>query len=217
MKKNMITFIAGLLFMVSMASFAQQKIDLGKKLREGHIKNVNRRLSPYISSPGPVEMNAGEGSGLGILKEIDFKAGTIELELLGENNPGKSFIGIAFNIVDEETYEAVYFRPFNFVATEAGRKAHMVQYVCHPEFTWYKLREERAGEFENEIRVPPDPDDWFRAKIEVSETSVQVYVNDIPEPVLTVDRLTSTESGKIGLWVGHGSLGRFRNIVLETK
>ena len=213
----MITFIAGLLFMVSMASFAQEKIDLGKKLREGHIQNVNRSLSPYISSPGPVEMNAGEGSGLAILKETNFENGIIEIELLGENNPGKSFIGIAFNIMDEDTYEAVYFRPFNFVATEQARIEHMVQYIYHPEFTWYKLREERTGEFENEIALPPDPENWFRAKIEVSEKSVQVYVNDIPEPVLTVDRLTSTESGKIGLWVGHGSSGRFRNLALETK
>jgi hypothetical protein len=209
--------MAGLLCLVSTTSFAQQKINLEKALQEDQVKAVNRSISPFLSSPGALEMKANEGSGLGILKGINFETGTIEIELLGENNPGKSFIGIAFNIVDEETYEAVYFRPFNFVATEAGRKAHMVQYVCHPEFTWHKLREERTGEFENEIRVPPDPDDWFRAKIEVSEKSVQVYVNDIPEPVLKVDRLISTGSGKIGLWVGHGSSGRFRNIVLETK
>jgi len=206
--------MAGLLLMVSMASYAQQKINLGKELETGQVKAVNRSISPYTSSPGAIEMNADEGSGLAILEETNFETGTIELELLGENNPGKSFIGIAFNIKDEETYEAVYFRPFNYVATEQIRKEHMVQYIYHPEFTWYKLREERTGEFENEIGVPPDPDDWFRARIEVSEKSVQVFVNDIPEPVLKIARLTSTESGKIGLWTGHGSSGRFRNLVV---
>ncbi len=209
--------MTGLFCLVSMASFAQQKIDLETALQEGQVEAKNRSLSPFINSPGAVEMNADEGDGLGILKAINFETGTIKIELLGENSPGKSFIGIAFNIVDEETYEAVYFRPFNFVATEAGRKTHMVQYIHHPEFTWYNLREKRTGEFENEIPIPPDPDDWFRARIEVTEKSVQVYVNDIPEPVLKVERLTSTESGKIGLWTGNGSSGRFRNLVLQTK
>ena len=139
------------------------------------------------------------------------------MELLGENNPGRSFIGLAFNIQDEETFEAVYFRPFNFVATEQARKDHMVQYVNHPEYTWYKLREERTMEFENEIPAPPDPDDWFKAIIKVSGTSVEVLVEGKTDPVLKVERLTSLKSDKIGLWVGNGSSGRFRNLHIHEE
>jgi hypothetical protein len=159
-------------------------------------------------------MNAARGDGLAVLKDIEWSKGTIRLEILGENNPGRSFIGFAFNIVDRETYEAIYFRPFNFVAGEQARREHMVQYICHPEFTWSKLREERTGEFENEIPDPPDPDDWFTVLIQVTENQVQVFVEERDTPVLSVDRLTGISSGKIGLWTGNGSSGRYRNLVV---
>ncbi|MCP4312647.1 MAG: hypothetical protein GY790_15400 [Bacteroidetes bacterium] len=217
MKNQTFLLVIGLLCMVSMLSHGQQQVNLLTELQGKQIEAVNRTISPYANLSGAVEMNAAEGGGLGVLKNVEFETGTIEVELLGENSPGKSFIGIAFNIEDEETFEAIYFRPFNFVATEQIRKVHMVQYIHHPEFTWYKLRETRTGEFENEIAVPPDPDDWFKGRIEISEKSVQVYVNDIDEPVLKVDRLTTTGTAKIGLWTGHGSSGRFRNLVLLKK
>lgn len=210
---------SGLLVIVILSmtvlSFGQQKMNLATALQEQQIKAVNRTLSLYENHPGAVEMNAAEGDGLAVLKEIAFESGTIEVELLGENNPGKSFIGLAFNIQEEENFEAIYFRPFNFVATEQSRKDHMVQYVNHPEYTWYKLREERTMEFENEIPAPPDPDDWFKAIIKVSEKSVEVYVDSKTEPVLKVERLTSNKSDKIGLWVGNGSSGRFRSLVIH--
>ena len=206
--------LLGLLGMVSLASYGQKTYNLATELQKERITEVNRSLTSFTKDAHAVEMDAKEGDGIGILKEIEFETGTIEIELLGENNPGRSFIGIAFNIEDKETFEAIYFRPFNFVATEQARKDHMVQYIYHPEYTWYKLREDRTGEFENEIPVPPDPDKWFDAKIVVSEKAVKVFVNEIAEPVLVVERLTKGTSGTIGLWAGNGSSGRFRNLVL---
>lgn len=205
-----------ILLSVNMLSFGQlKKDDLSTLLEEQQLKANNRTLSVYPDSPGAVEMNAAQGDGLAVLEDVIFDGGTIEVELLGENNPGRSFIGIAFTIQDAESYEAVYFRPFNFVATEQIRKDHMVQYIYHPEYTWFRLREERTGEFENEIPSPPDPDDWFKATIKVYEKHVEVYVEDRAEPVLKVDRLCTSQRGKIGLWVGNGSSGRFRNLVLD--
>jgi len=199
---------------MAILSFGQQKVDLLAALQDQKIDVVNRTLSQYHNSLEALEMDAAEGDGLGILKELEFKTGTIELELLGENSPGRSFIGIAFNIEDKESFEAIYFRPFNFVAKEQARKDHMVQYINHPDNTWYRLREERTGEFENEIPSPPDPDGWFKAIIKVSEKSAAVFMENKTEPVLKVERLSSPKSDKIGLWVGHGSSGRFRNLVL---
>jgi hypothetical protein len=214
MRKTLGLLVIGILC-TTILSFGQQKMNLATALQEQQIKAVNRTLSLYENHPGAVEMNAAEGDGLAVLKEIAFESGTIEVELLGENNPGKSFIGLAFNIQDEENFEAIYFRPFNFVATEQSRKDHMVQYVNHPEYTWYKLREERTMEFENEIPAPPDPDDWFKAIIKISEKHVSVFLDETAEPVLKVERLTSNKSDKIGLWVGHGSSGRFRNLAIH--
>jgi len=209
-------FFVIIILCLATLSFGQQKVNLATALQDQQIKAVNRTLSLYENNPGAVEMNAAEGDGLGVLKEIAFETGTIEVELKGENTPGASFIGIAFNIQDDETFEAIYFRPFNFVATEQIRKDHMVQYVNHPEYTWYKLREERTGEFENEIPTELNPNDWFTVVIEVTEDKVSVLIDRVALPVLEISRLSETKSKQIGLWVGNGSSGRFRNLAVHT-
>jgi hypothetical protein len=200
MKKQKIKVALITLCLISIHSFGQEQINLTDKFQNNKIKAVNRIISLFGDSPDAVEMNAKDDDGLGILEDIEFDKGIIEVELLGENNPGKSFIGIAFNIQNDNTFEAIYFRPFNFVAEEQIRKDHMVQYIFHPEFTWRKLRYERTGEFEDEISGPPNPDDWFKAIIRITDNKVEVYINEISEPVLSVDRLTSTKSNKIGIW-----------------
>ena len=178
----------------------------------------NRSINKYDDgSIAGVELNAAEGDGMAIFNMADFKYGTFEIDIKGENNPGRSFVGLAFNISDEDGYEVVYFRPFNFVAEEQIRRDHMVQYVFHPEYTWRKLRTEFPGEFEAEIIDPPDPDDWFTARIEVLPDQVLAYLKGEEEPVLKVRRLTSTRSGKIGLWVGFNSSGRFANVKIKEK
>jgi len=217
MMKQKLMVLMGVILLTSMNSFGQQQISLAGKLKNNQLKIANRNISQYGDHPEAVEMNAMKGEGLGILEDVEFANGIIEVELLGENNPGKSFIGIAFNIQDDKTYEVIYFRPFNFVAKEQQRKEHMVQYIFHPEFTWNKLREERTGVFESEINNPPNPEDWFKVKIKISDEIVEVYVNEIPEPILTIDRLTSTKSKKIGIWTGHNSSGRFKDLTLKAK
>ncbi len=217
MKIRSTTLITALLCLITPLSFSQQKVNLADLNKAGQIKAVNRAISSFTKHAGAIEMDALEGDGLGILQEVTFDQGTLEIDLLGENNPGRSFIGIAFNIQNDKTFEAIYFRPFNFVSDEQIRKEHMVQYIYHPKYTWHSLREERTGEFENEIPVPPDPDNWFSAKIKVTETTVEVFVNDITEPVLKVDRLAEPKSQKIGVWAGNGSSGTYRNLVLLNE
>ena len=217
MRKSKINALITIFFLISINAFCQQQISLSDKLQNKKIKAVNRMITSYGDQQDAVEMNAMNSDGIGILEDVEFDKGSIEVELLGENNPGKSFIGIAFNIQNDKTYEAIYFRPFNFVAKEQIRKDHMVQYIFHPEFTWRKLREERTGEFEREITIPPNPDDWFKVRININEDKVEVYVNDLHEPVLSVDRLTTTKSKKIGIWTGFGSSGRFKNFILRAE
>ncbi len=217
MRNPQINVLITIFFLISISSFCQQQISLSDKFQNKKIKAVNRIISLYGDQLDAVEMNAENSDGIGIIEDVEFDKGIIEVILLGENNPGKSFIGIAFNIQNDTTYEVIYFRPFNFVAKEQIRKDHMVQYIFHPEFTWHKLREERTGEFEDEIATPPNPDDWFKVIIDINEEKVKVYVNELSEPVLIVDRLTSTKSEKIGIWTGYGSSGRFRNLILREE
>ncbi|MBL4905251.1 MAG: hypothetical protein JKZ00_04420 [Flavobacteriaceae bacterium] len=217
MRNQNINVCSIIFLLISINVFCQQRISLADKFQNKKIKAVNRTISLYGDQLNAVQMNAKNSDGLGILEDIAFEKGIIEVELLGENNPGKSFIGIAFNIQNDKTYEVIYFRPFNFVAKEQIRKDHMVQYIFHPKFTWKKLRKERTEEFEDEIATPPDPDNWFKVIIDISNEQVKVYVNDLSEPVLIVERLTSIKSKKIGIWTGFGSSGRFRNLVLREK
>ena len=217
MRKYVYHFLFGVFLIAGINTYGQKHINLSNKLKSKQLTAVNRIISLYDDQTNAVEMNAQNSDGLGVLEDTEFDKGVIEIELLGENNPGKSFIGVAFNIQDDSTYEVVYFRPFNFVAKEQIRKEHMVQYIFHPEFTWRKLRSKRTGEFENGIEDPPNPDEWFKVKIEINEKKVTVFVNEIRKPVLIIDRLTTPKSKRIGLWTGYGSSRKFRNLILRKE
>jgi hypothetical protein len=155
------------------------------------------------------------GDGAAWLDGVDFHNGTIELLIRGKNSPGLSFVGVAFRGVDDETYDAVYFRPFNFVADNEASRSHMVQYISHPEFTWSKLREEHTDEYENPLPHPPNPDAFFKARIVIEKPQVRVYVGDETEPCLVVNELTSRTGGRVGLWMGNNSDGSFAELVIR--
>lgn len=160
---------------------------------------------------GTAHLNAKENDGVLWLNDFNFKNGTIELDIKGKNEPGRSFVGVAFHGKDNEMYDVVYFRPFNFKNHE--RKLHAIQYVSLPKYDWSTLRETFPGKYENEIKpVPENVNDWFHAKIVVNHPHVKVFVNGAEQPALEVDQLSETKDGKVGFWVGNGSEGWFRNL-----
>lgn len=161
-----------------------------------------------------VHLNAAKGYGILWLNEFIFKEGTIELDIKGRNKPGQSFVGLAFLGTDDKTFDAIYFRPFNF--KNPDRNGHSVQYISMPEYDWYTLRESSPGEYENKVSPLPDPeDDWFHVKMDIDRTSVKVYVNDSNKTTLEVERLNKRSNGSIGFWVGNNSEGWFRNLVIK--
>jgi hypothetical protein len=148
--------------------------------------------------------------GLALPRGVQFATGTIEIDLKGKS-VRPSFVGVAFNVADEKTFEAIYFRPFNFKA-EGEFKSRSVQYIAWPEHPWDQLRKDRPGQFEGPISPVPEPDGWFRARIEVSAKQVQVFVNGAKESCLTVDRLARSEKVRpVGLFVDTAD-GFYRNI-----
>ncbi|MDD5151972.1 MAG: DUF1080 domain-containing protein, partial [Flavobacterium sp.] len=142
--------------------------------------------------------------------------GTIKIEMRGKNVVQRSFIGIAFHGQDDTTYDAVYCRPFNFLATDSVRKIHAIQYVSHPIYTWKKLREERNGIFEKEIKNPPNPNGWFTMTLIVENKTIKAFINDSKVPSLEVEKLNNIQSGKLGIFVGGGSGGDFRSIEVKN-
>ena len=174
-------------------------------------------IAGEIDRISQINLDAKEGDGLAIFKHIEFENGTIELDIKGKNIPGKSFVGVAFHIQDNETFNAVYFRPFNFKNPDKTRSGHSVQYISHPEFTWHKLRGEFPEQFENPVSPIPNPDDFFHAKVIVNWPTVKVYVEDSEEPSLDVNMKSKFKKGKVGFWVGNGSDGEFKNFVVTKK
>jgi hypothetical protein len=153
----------------------------------------------------------GSAIGMALVEGVEFGQGTIDIDLKGKGKSQASFVGVAFGAADEKTFEAVYFRPFNFMRPGKGFRAHAVQYVSWPAHTWEKLRKETPGVYESTIKPVPDPAGWFHARINVTRNKVSVFVNDAPEPCLVVDRLSDREGGRVGLWVDSRD-GAFANL-----
>ena len=159
----------------------------------------NRNATPSVREGHPaVHLDARDGDGFAWLIGSAFA-----------NKPGQSFVGIAFRGVDDTTFDAVYFRPFNFKNPEIPRRARAVQYISHPQFTWEKLRADSPGQYEAAVTPVPDPDDWFHARI--------VFVNGAATPSLVVTQLSDRRDGLVGLWVGNGSGGDFANLEISPR
>lgn len=77
-------------------------------------------------------LDARAGDGGALLAGVALSEGVIDVDLRGKDVAQQSFLGIAFHVVDWTTYEAVYFRPFNFRSADAERRSHSVQYISHP-------------------------------------------------------------------------------------
>jgi len=200
------TFIFLLLFS-GLSAGAQITPDLSKVNNNTQWEIFNRDIH---FQDGIVHMNAMEGNALLWLKEFNFENGTIELDIKGKDLRGQSFVGLAFHGQDNETYDAIYFRPFNFQSPE--RKGHSVQYISHPKYTWNSLRQEYPEKYENPVIPVPNPNEWFHAKIVVKYPLVKVFVNDSKEASLIINQLSSIKKGWIGFWVGNGSDGYFKNL-----
>ncbi len=181
--------------------------------------NIINRTAAAVQEDGKnaISVNEVPNDGQMILKGFQFSNGTIEVDIKGKNVPQQSFVGIAFHGIDDKTYDAIYFRPFNFINADTIRRWRAVQYISMPDYPWEKLREKFPGKFENKVNPVPDPDGWFHVKIVVDGKSITTYVNGSQTPSLVVEKLTLTTTGNIALWVGNNSGGSFANLVVNPK
>ena len=213
--KNLITICITLFCTVTFAQ-KEQKLKLYKLLKQEKLNIINREAKPIDSiSNNYIKLSENKGEGIVWLPVKDFKNGTIKIEMRGKNVVQKSFIGIAFHGQNDKTYDAVYCRPFNFLAKDSLKRIHAIQYISHPVYTWKKLREEKNSIYEKEIINPPNPDGWFTMAIVIDNKSVKAFINDVKIPALQVDKLNNNQKGKIGIFVGDDSGGDFSNVVVK--
>src|SRR5207247_4051231 len=131
---------------------------------------------------GEVRLSESSGEGVAYLQGMEFANGTIEFDVRGKDVQQQSFVGVAFHGVDGTTYDAIYFRPFNFRAEDPARRSHAVQYIAQPTYTWQKLRAEQPGRYERAVDPVPDPNAWFHVRVVVASPKVSVFVDDAKEP-----------------------------------
>ncbi|MGH9627072.1 MAG: hypothetical protein ACRD7E_01725 [Bryobacteraceae bacterium] len=187
--------------------------NLGELAKADGIELFNRKLDlTNAGSPEALFLNAAANDGLAWITGLEFSEGTIELEIKGKDQQGRSFVGIAFHGQDNRVFDGVYLRPFNFQAVEQERRSHSIQYISMPEHDWSNLRNKHPGKYEAAITPAPTPESWVKLKLVVEGKSVSAFVNSSDKPALTVDLLNDRLKGKVGLWVGNGSDGSFRNL-----
>jgi hypothetical protein len=209
------TFACVVEFSAASRVLAQKKAiepDLAALAEGKGLKVFNRSLSVLNDGARKgVRLSESPGDGVAYLDGVEFTNGAIEFDIRGKDVQQQSFVGVVFHGLDEKTYDAVYFRPFNFKTEDQARRIRAVQYISHPTYTWQKLRTEQPGKYEKPVNPVPDPNGWFQARIVVASPKVSVFVNDGKEPSLVVEQLSDRKKGLVGLWVGNTSGGDFAN------
>lgn len=160
---------------------------------------------------------------LAVIDGSDFGNGVIEAEIAGAPAPdapagARGFVGIAFRVKpDQRTYDAFYLRPTNGRADDQLRRNHAAQYISHPDWPWYRLRDETPGKYESYVDL--EPGKWTRIRIEVEGEHARLFVHGQSQPTLVVNDLKSGAQarGAIALWIDSGTIAHFRALRVSVK
>jgi hypothetical protein len=181
-------------------------------------KGVRVTMSPdvvrQLPTMTPEQVNQIEP--LALIEGTDFSSGVIEAETApGAAQGARGFVGIAFRVqADMLTYDAFYLRPTNGRAEDQERRNHATQYIAHPQWPWFRLRQETPSKYESYVDLMPGV--WTKIRIEVRGSQARLFVHDDAQPVLLVNDVKSgaTARGGVALWIGPGTVAHFRNLVI---
>ncbi len=155
-----------------------------------------------------------------ILTDSNFQDGVIEAEFAARLLPNaipeaRGFIGVAFRVQEQGArFECFFVRPLNARANDQLRRNHSTQYVSHPDYPWFRLRDESPGVYESYTDLELGA--WTKIKIVVAGVQAQLYINDAEQPCLMVNDLKlGPTQGQIALWIGSGTEGFFTKITVQ--
>jgi hypothetical protein len=206
--------VAGIL-VLSACSYLDTTFDgFGDDARK--LRIVNREIT-RIEDRNGVRLSPRLGNGVAWVEGTDFRSGTIEVDIRGREEMQQSYVGIAFHRKNDNTYEAVFLRPFNFRVADPVRRQHAVQYISLPKYDWSDLRRDFPEEFENPVHPSIGPTDWVRLRVVVDGSKVRVYVGSVNEVTLEVRKLGQLDGGQVGLFVGNVSGGDFANLAVTPS
>jgi hypothetical protein len=175
-----------------------------------------RSAIQVIATPG-----AANATSYAIVEGVSFRDGTIEVDVAGQPAAGadsgaRGFIGIAFRLRGDGSYEYIYLRPTNGRADDQVRRNHSTQYSSHPNFDFARSRQEAPEKYESYVDLQPGV--WTKYKIEVEGRKARLYVHGAEQPCLIVDDLKlEAREGAVALWVGPGTEGYFSNLKIAAR
>jgi hypothetical protein len=166
--------------------------------------------------------DAANASSYAVVKDAVFRDGTIEVDLAGQpaafaaGTAARGFIGVAFRLQADGSYEYIYLRPTNGRADDQVRRNHSTQYSAHPTFDFARSRQEAPEKYESYVDLEPGV--WTKYKIEVSGRGARLFVHGAEQPCLIVNDLKlEPREGGVALWVGPGIEGYFANLKITAK
>lgn len=165
--------------------------------------------------------DAANATSYAVVKDAKFLDGTIEVDLAGQPAAGafgaaRGYIGVAFRLQSDGSYEYIYLRPTNGRADDQVRRNHSTQYSAYPDFDFARSRQEAPEKYESYVDLEPGV--WTKFKIEVEGRKARLYVHGAAQPCLIVNDLKhDPKEGGVALWVGPATEGYFSNLKITRK
>jgi hypothetical protein len=210
--------IRALLFALLALPLAAQSVDrlAGKNVSLAQTNYKGRSAVQIIASP-----MAANATSYALIKDVTFRDGIIEVDLAGQpaadaGAGARGFIGIAFRLQGDGSYEYIYLRPTNGRADDQVRRNHSTQYSSYPNFGYDRSRQEAPEKYESYVDLQPGV--WTKYRIEVEGRRARLYVNGAEQPCLIVNDLKlEPRDGGVALWVGPGTEGYFSNLKITAR
>jgi hypothetical protein len=153
----------------------------------------------------------------------DFTDGVLEVAiagtLTGKGAPDdRGFVGLSFHITpDFASHETVYLRMtngrLNVPPPPEPRFSRAIQYVADPGFHFSDSRERFPGRYEKGADVAVGR--WHRLQLEIAGPRLRALVDGI-EVLVVEDLHFAGRRGPVGLFVGDGSRGYFRELRIRA-
>jgi hypothetical protein len=187
--------------------------------RQLKLHHVDARLVSYRGRRAVRLLEAdqaqGDSQALAIIPGLEFRDGTIETAVAASPRAGapefaRGFVGVAFRVrADASQFEVFFIRPTNSRSQDQLRRNHSTQYMSHPDYPWFRLRDESPGVYESYVDLIPAA--WTPIRIVVAGVNAALYVNRASQPSLIVNDLKlGSARGQVALWIGAGTEAYFR-------
>ncbi len=187
MNKCIISFSAWLLCSLCFLSHVKAQEAMSPSFSSEAWK-VEARKSEFTNKKGKDCLYLENGTAH--LIDSDFKMGIIDYDVMFE--PGRKFAGIQFRMTDPDNHEEFYMR-----AHQSGNPDATQYTPVYNGTAGWQLYHGDGYSAAHNYKFG----EWIHVRLIVAEKDMDVYVEDMTQPLLRVhDLKRKPESGKIGFW-----------------